>query len=507
MLDCAIIRPASRYFSLEGCFSCMTAHARAADHRFEIGSLVVAFAAGYSAFGLIRHWRFESSYDLAIFDQAVWHLSRFQAPASSIRGYSNLLGDHFSPILALFAPLYWIAAAPETLIVAQAILLALSIVPVHAFVRRRVPPHAALMLSASYGSFWGLQRAAAFDVHEVAFAPLAVSGLILAMDCRRWRWFAAAAVALGLTKEDLVPLLVFVALYLIVRGERRAGALLLASSAAAFLLIVGVAIPSAGTGVYGYRGAYAETLQHPWRIPIALVTPKVKLLTMLLWVAPFAMLPLASPLCTWLAPFAAERFLSSSPLHWGTIFHYSAPLAPIVAAAAADGLARIARAIERPLARQRTITTLAASTVVLSAFLPGHQPLLQLFSPEFHRRPIVNRTGDDAVAAIPPDVSVVAQAAVAPHIAHRDDIHILEAAAPDAEFVIAATGLSPWPLATASDLEALIRERQSRGYDIVFQRDDWIVLRRHDSRRTPPDRFGTRGKPPGCRRALRPPPA
>ncbi|OLB61866.1 MAG: hypothetical protein AUI11_07875 [Acidobacteria bacterium 13_2_20CM_2_66_4] len=286
----------------------MNQHTPRGDQRFVLACLVAAFAAGYGAFGLIRHWRFESSFDLAIFDQAVWHLSRFEAPASSIRGYSNLLGDHFSPILVLLAPLYWIAAGPETLIVAQSILLALSIVPVHAFARRRLPIGAALTLSASYGFFWGMQRAAAFDVHEVAFAPLAVGGLILAMDCRRWGWFAAAAVALALTKEDLVPLLVFVALYLIVRGESRAGTLLLASSAAAFVLIVGVAIPSAGTGVYGYRSTYADALEHPWRIPIALVTPKVKLLTMLLWVAPFALLPLASPLCTWLAPFAAERF-------------------------------------------------------------------------------------------------------------------------------------------------------------------------------------------------------
>ena len=438
----------------------------------------MAFAAGYSAFGLIRHWRFESSFDLAIFDQAVWHLSRFQAPASSIRGYSNLLGDHFSPILALFAPLYWIAAIPETLIVAQSILLALSIVPVYVFARRRLPGDAALALSASYGFFWGMQRAAEFDVHEVAFAPLAVGGMILAMDCRRWGWFAVAALALALTKEDLVPLLVFVGLYLIVRGDRRVGSLLLASSAAAFVLIVGVAIPSAGTGVYGYRSTYADALQHPWRIPIALVTPGVKLLTMLLWVAPFALLPLASPLCTWLAPFAAERFLSSSPLHWGTIFHYSAPLAPIVAAAAADGLARIARRIGSRVARRRTVAVLAGVTVLLSAILPGHQPLLQLASPEFHDSAIVNRTGYDAIAAIPNEASVVAQAAVAPHIAHRDDIHILDAAAPDADYVVAAADRSPWPLTTANELTALLRARQAHGYNVVFEREGWIVLRR-----------------------------
>src|SRR5262249_34205557 len=147
----------------------------------------------------------------------------------------------------------------------------------------------------------------------------------------------------------------------------------------------------------------------------------------------------------------------------------------------ADGLARIARTIERPVARRRTITALAATTILFSSVLPGHQPLLQLFSPQFYEKPIVNRTGYDAVAAIPRDASIVAQAAVAPHIAHRDGIHILDAAAPDAGYVVAATGLSPWPLASAGELAALVRARQTRGYDVVFERDDWIVLRRHDS--------------------------
>ena len=101
-------------------------------------ALVAAFALAYSLYGLFRHWRFDSSaYDLGIFDQVLWHLSRFEAPSSTIRGYSNMLGDHFSPILALLAPLYWMAPAPEAIIVAQAILLAISIVPVWRYARRR----------------------------------------------------------------------------------------------------------------------------------------------------------------------------------------------------------------------------------------------------------------------------------------------------------------------------------------------------------------------------------
>jgi uncharacterized membrane protein len=336
------------------------------------------------------------------------------------------------------------------------------------------------MLSVSYGLFWGMQRAAAFDFHETAFAPLAVSGLILAMDRRRWRWFALAAVALVLTKEDLIPLLVFAAIYLLARDEQRAGWILLASSLTAFAVVIGVAIPAAGKGSYGYAGAYAGALGDPRRIPIMLVTPAVKLLTAFMWVAPFALLPLASPLCTWLLPFAAERFLSSSRLHWGTLFHYSAPLAPIVAMAAADGLARLSRSIDNDVMRRRITTAVAAITIVLAAALPGHQPLLQLLSPAFYSSPLVDRTGYRAIAAISPDASVTAQAAIAPHLAHRDNIRMLEAGAPDLEYVIAAATCSPWPAASVDEIAAFLRERVSRGYVIVFDDSGWVVLR-HES--------------------------
>ena len=104
-----------------------------------VGLLVCGFAVAYTIFGLFRHWHFASSaFDLGIFDQAVWHLSRFRAPARSISGFSNILGDHFYPIIVCFAPLYWLRSGPETLIVAQSVLLAGSIVPVYLHLRTNV---------------------------------------------------------------------------------------------------------------------------------------------------------------------------------------------------------------------------------------------------------------------------------------------------------------------------------------------------------------------------------
>lgn len=447
--------------------------------RISLWIAVCGFGGAYAACALLKHWHFDSSYDLAIYDQAVWHLSRLEPPASSVRGMANLFGDHFHPVIALFAPLFWLAPAAETLLVAQAILLALSIIPVFLYARDRLPAGPAMALAVSCGLFWGMQQTATFDVHEAAFAPLAVAALILAMERRQWRWFYIAAAAVALVKEDMTPLLMGVGAYLIWRGERRRGAVVLCASLATFLVVVGIVIPAASdSGLYGYRGAYAGVLDNPWSIPSTLVQPPIKMLTAVLWVLPFALLPLLSPLAVLVIPLGVERFLSSSQHHWGTIFHYSAPLAPVVAMAAADGLARLRARIHDETVRRRATATFAAICVVLSAFLPSHQPLWRLFSPRSYRFGVFEHTGRDALRLIPADASVVAQTNVAPHLSHRVALFPLAGEAPDADFVIADEGRSTWPVENADGIRALLQQRRQRNYRAVFERDGWIVLRR-----------------------------
>ena len=90
----------------------------------------------------------------------------------------------------------------------------------------------------------------------------------------------------------------------------------------------------------------------------------------------------------------------------------------------------------------------------------------------------IERTGRAAIDAVPPDASVIAQTAVAPHMTHRRDLFRLDPEAPDADYVIAVSERSPWPNATAADVNALLAERRRRGYAVIFERDGWVVLRR-----------------------------
>ena len=115
-----------------------------------VGALTAAAALIYAVYALIRFRRFlTSTFDLVIFDQGIRGYAHFSAPVSIARGVADggtahfvLLSDHWSPILAVLAPLYWIHDGPATLLVAQAALFALAIPPLWAFTAASSGPRA-----------------------------------------------------------------------------------------------------------------------------------------------------------------------------------------------------------------------------------------------------------------------------------------------------------------------------------------------------------------------------
>src|SRR5207237_286448 len=119
--------------------------------------MTVAAAAGFSAISLFRYVHCAANgFDLGIQDQTVWGYSRLEMIPNTVLGVPNLLGDHFNPILMLLAPLYWLWPSAATLLVAQAVLLALAGIPIYLWAGRRVGHVAGLAFLGSYLLFWGV---------------------------------------------------------------------------------------------------------------------------------------------------------------------------------------------------------------------------------------------------------------------------------------------------------------------------------------------------------------
>jgi uncharacterized membrane protein len=114
---------------------------------------LIVFAA-YSVVSISYYVRLDpGSYDLAIFTEYVKQYAHLRAPVVDVRSPGlNLLGDHFHPIVALVAPFFRIAPTPVTLLVAQALLVAISVIPVSRAATAKLGTTAGRVIAVAYGS-------------------------------------------------------------------------------------------------------------------------------------------------------------------------------------------------------------------------------------------------------------------------------------------------------------------------------------------------------------------
>ena len=359
--------------------------------------IALATFAAYTTLSVARYLRLDpGSWDLSIYTQYVRQLADLHAPVVAIRGPGfNLLGDHFQPIVALVAPFFRLFPTPVTLLVAQALLTAVSVVPVCRAARALLGTGVSRVIGVAYGFSWGLQQMIIFDFHETAFAVPLLACSLSALVRRRPRAAAAWALPLVFVKEDQGLTVAAIGLVMIALAagagvrrwrERRAGSPVAVAGAGRGDSTGSGDGDGAGAGAWAAAGAVLVVWGLGWSaLAIAVIIPHfnpahhymywsdggvispggghisaggllaqlttagpVKLRTTVLVLLPVVFLALRSPLAAVAVPGLALRFLSTNSNFWGTQWHYSATLMPIAFVAAIDGLARIeARAARR----------------------------------------------------------------------------------------------------------------------------------------------------------------
>lgn len=528
-------------------------------HLTGIAIMTALAATVLTVFSLNLYYDFHaSSYDLVIFDQAVRSYAHFRPGISIIKGMHNgfgpsfsVLGDHFSPILASLAPLYWIYNGPQTLLVAQAVLLALAIPPLWIFTRRafgggRKATVAAYLVGVAYGLSWPIAAAAAYDFHEVAFAPVLTAVALERFQAGRIR---SALVALGLlllVKEDMGLLVAGIGCYFVVsrpRVVRRQwlvgiGCVVVGVAFTAFAVYV--LIPAFG-GRADYYWAYStlgrDAPQAAWHLithPISslrlMITPGVKLNTMLWLVGVLCFLPLLSPIAVAAVPLLLERMLNSKfPNWWATNFQYNAYLEVVLVCAAVDGAARLDRwvtkgrqyltgararpagiegqqpaadgkhepaagvgAVQTDVAVSQTATTRSwsstggvalACAAAVAAVTISTVPQFKLGSAlhaSFFQRTARMKAAAAAVAVVPSGVRVEAVNKLGPHLSGRDTVLLWdgdgETPVLAAPWVVADWKVRQFTFSSVRDQAIRVRLLERHGYRIVFERDGYVVL-------------------------------
>lgn len=431
-------------------------------------SIAAVLATGYGAFAVRRHeLRLTTGYDLGIFEQSVRSWSRWHWPVAELKGPGfPLLGDHFSPIIAVLGPIYRLFPSPITLLVAQAVLLAAGVVPLVCWAHRASGRGTAVVVGFGYGLSLGIVNATAFDFHEIAFAVPLLAMVVNRLGQGHPQSAIGWALPLLLVKEDMGLIVTAVGILIVVRhpDRRRLGWIVAAAGLLCTVIVVVVVIPAVNPLK---SNAYLPQLMGGG----ALHQPAVKVMTIVLLVAPTAFQALRSPLMLLALPTLAWRFLSANESYWVVGFHYDAVLMPIVFGSLVEVLGRRGRPAG-------VAVPVFCVLVTMVGFLSG--PMKELTDKDLWSTPprIVQELA--LLDRIPDGARVAAGNRVAPQLTSRTTVAL---ATPDriaAVDYLAVDLTDPWP-ADAADQTELLRLAYEAGFVTVGQAGNVLVLVRDGS--------------------------
>ena len=375
------------------------------------GQLSVAVQDGYGTPG----------YDMGIFDQGVWLLSRFHAPFVTVMG-RNLFGDHTSFILLLAVPLYWVWPHAQALLVLQTCLLAAAAVPIYLLALRRTRSLIlATGLAAAYLLNPALQNGNMEQFHPEAFLVLFVTLAIYAAVESRPVLLGISVAACLLVKEDAALLVIPLAVWVYFRRDRTWG-LRIAAAAVAWTLVAYLVVINTLLGTmsfyadripFGGPGGLATTaVAHPlrfwrytrsggrlyylWQMGVAfgfvfLVAPEVAAIGIL---------------------SGAENVLSAFPYMHQILYHYSMPVVPVLALGTVFAVATLTNPWRRFVATGLVVVcaTVSCGLWGLAPFSRHSYPHLSPTSPQV--------SAINSVLRLVPSSAVVS--AYYPYVAHLD---------------------------------------------------------------------------------------
>ncbi|MEU5849897.1 DUF2079 domain-containing protein [Saccharopolyspora shandongensis] len=451
---------------------------RAVSNQVVLFLLWAAFFGCYAWVSLSRYAGYGTmSFDLGIFEQVVRSYAEGRAPVADLLGPGFVIfGDHFSPVLVLLAPLYYLFPSAQTLLVAQAALFALSVVPVTRAATRLLGGTRGWTVGIAYGLSWGVQRAVDFDFHEICFAVPLIAFALEAMLAQQW-WRALALTApLVLVKDDLALTAAAIALVLAwcARHDKRFARVAVASAVlfgVIWVCVTLLVIPSfSPTGAYRYWDKIAGDTP----FPASLLEGMGEKFSTALWilVPTTGLIAFRSPVLLAILPTLGWRFASVEEHYWSTDWHYNAVLMPIVTLAMVDAIARLRETHPswlRGYASHLPGLVLAAA-VALSVMLPIGQ-LTKSNDERFEQDPVA---AEAVLGQIPDGATVLANSPTIAHLTDRCRVFFpgnTEGLVPDYIAVYE-------PDKTAEEMRDYAKEYGGASYYILSENEGFWALRR-----------------------------
>ncbi|MBN3908907.1 MAG: DUF2079 domain-containing protein [Nostoc sp. NMS1] len=373
----------------------------------------------------LRHELFNSSGDLAFFDQGIYLISQGQPPVSSVLGF-HVLADHAAWILYPLALLYKIYPSVYWLFAVQSVALALGALPTYFLaLQAGLKENLAVAIVAIYLMYPVVYNSNLCDFHPDTIAVPALLMAIFAARSRKIVWFCLSILLVLGCKAVLSLTVVAMGIWLLLFEKRRlSGAIAIIGGTMWFLIANCIIIPFFGSEAalltrhlyrYSYLGnSFSEMVK------ILLFQPEiifnnifsiinleylVFLLSPIIWaLRPQYLIPLIG-----IIPCVLLNLLADHPSQKNLVLHYSLPAIPFLILVGISSLAASKASI-----KQRQAIVLWSLVWFFALGKVG------FFSSKYLHNMDNWSATKEAIALVKTKDSVLTTDIITPHLTHRE---------------------------------------------------------------------------------------
>jgi len=436
--------------------------------KLTVAVAILVYTAVMSWYTVSKHDSFTTyAWDLGIFDQSFWttvnlgmvfHNTCEQHLVES----GSFFGVHFSPILFLLVPFYYLHQSPVTLLVLQSLIIGLSAYPIYLIARDSLTEETAATLAIIYLLNPAIHGVNSYDFHVQSLLPLVFNYLLF--YTLRWdpkRMIAASILALSVQEQIVVVMLGYVAFLVVhrtIQGVRWRKPSAIRGEIIPILAVLAVTVlwwalsanvlhyfnPDVPKHLMAGQNFALLEVDSPTEVPLRVFTHPDKAFRaisydwfdknvyMLSLFTPSLFLGFLSP-ATLIptVPWFAVSILSNYPPYYRLGFQYPALVVSFIYVSLIRGLKRLSLSLkeDNSVSLKAVVTGLIVIGVASCVALSPLSPFTDGFSlsPAYIKPCISQRSRrlTEMVALIPPQASVLTQDNIFPHVSNRLDAYVM----------------------------------------------------------------------------------
>ncbi len=466
--------------------------------------ITAAYGVIFGLISLVNHYHFRTfGLDLGIYTHGIYSYSHLQwhTFTMGLEGETfNHLGNHFSPIVALLSPFYFLFGS-YTLLVLQIAAILFGGWGVYSFAKERLDGFQPELILVLFFSMWGIYSALAYDWHANVMAAMFVPWFILFFDRGDTKKALLMFVLVLICKENMAVWMAAIIAGLAVRNfflkpkesNWMLTGSLLATAVVYFMVVQTLIMPALNTaGVSDHLGNYSHLGDGPGGVIKTMLTKprhvfyllfeslqedvltfklKSQLHFMVLVSGGIALIYRPHYLIM-LAPIYAQKLLSSSPSHWGVYSQYSIEFVPIISLAFVEFL--------QNFSFPKWKMPLLIGTVVGATVFNWHptRSNTSFYKAEHYHSGLNSQTIYEALQLIPADAVVSASNVIVPHVASRDKIYLYPVVK-DAEYLAILThGRDLYPVDSLDFPNKMLELRTDSLNQIIYDENNFLIIKR-----------------------------